>query len=82
MERDNDEKNAYEVVGVGSDATDADIKRAFRQRSLKTHPDRVRALLPFLPFSAHYLHSPELRTPTSKMQARVYLSTQSTPHRI
>lgn len=42
MERDNEEKNAYEVVGVGSDATEADIKKAFRQRSLKTHPDRVR----------------------------------------
>jgi hypothetical protein len=38
----NEEKNAYEVVGVGLDATEADIKKAFRQRSLKTHPDRVR----------------------------------------
>jgi DnaJ family protein C protein 17 len=54
MDRDNDEKNAYEVVGAGSDATEADIKRAFRQRSLKTHPDRVRALLPL---SAHHLYS-------------------------
>jgi DnaJ-class molecular chaperone len=42
MDKENAEKNAYEVVGVGSDATDADIKKAFRQRSLKTHPDRVR----------------------------------------
>jgi DnaJ domain len=41
-DNDNEEKNAYEVVGVGPDATDADIKKAFRQRSLKTHPDRVR----------------------------------------
>ncbi|KAI0002575.1 hypothetical protein BJV74DRAFT_933116 [Russula compacta] len=40
MDKDNEEKNAYEVVGVGSDATEADIKKAFRQRSLKTHPDR------------------------------------------
>jgi len=38
----NEEKNAYEVVGVGPDATEADIKKGFRQRSLKTHPDRVR----------------------------------------
>ena len=75
MDRDNDEKNAYEVVGVGSDATEADIKRAFRQRSLKTHPDRVRAVLPL---SAHHLYSPESRTHTSKMQVRVYLFT---PHR-
>jgi len=42
MDKENAEKNAYEVVGVGSDATEADIKKAFRQRSLKTHPDRVR----------------------------------------
>jgi curved DNA-binding protein CbpA len=47
MDKDNDEKNAYEVVGVGSDATETDIKKAFRQRSLKTHPDRVRAVLSF-----------------------------------
>ena len=42
MDKEKAEKSAYEVVGVGSDATDADIKKAFRQRSLKTHPDRVR----------------------------------------
>jgi curved DNA-binding protein CbpA len=42
MGKEDEEKNAYEVVGVGSDATDTDIKKAFRQRSLKTHPDRVR----------------------------------------
>ncbi len=42
MDKENAEKNAYEVVDVGSDATEADIKKAFRQRSLKTHPDRVR----------------------------------------
>jgi hypothetical protein len=42
MEKDSEEKNAYEVVGIGSDATEADIKKAYRQRSLKTHPDRVR----------------------------------------
>ncbi|KAF8483487.1 DnaJ-domain-containing protein [Russula ochroleuca] len=40
MGKEDEEKNAYEVVGVGSDATDTDIKKAFRQRSLKTHPDR------------------------------------------
>ncbi|KAH9994709.1 hypothetical protein BJV77DRAFT_994325 [Russula vinacea] len=40
--KEDEEKNAYEIVGVGADATDTDIKKAFRQRSLKTHPDRVR----------------------------------------
>jgi DnaJ-class molecular chaperone len=42
MDKERAEKNAYEVVDVGSDATEADIKKAYRQRSLKTHPDRVR----------------------------------------
>ncbi|KAF8268939.1 hypothetical protein EI94DRAFT_1799838 [Lactarius quietus] len=36
----NEEQNAYQVVGASTDATDAEIKKAFRQRSLKTHPDR------------------------------------------
>lgn len=40
--KEDEEKNAYEIVCVGTDATDTDIKKAFRQRSLKTHPDRVR----------------------------------------
>jgi DnaJ homolog subfamily C member 17 len=71
MDKNNeDEKDAYEVVGVGSDATDADIKRAFRQRSLKTHPDRVR--FHRLVFVRLPLHSFVLRTPTSKMQVRVF----------
>jgi len=80
--RDNEEKNAYEVVGVGSDATDADIKKAFRQRSLKTHPDRVHTASPsrlcllttYIPLLS------TLRIPTSKMRVRVYLSTQLTRH--
>jgi DnaJ-class molecular chaperone len=42
MDKEKAEKNAYEVVDVSSDATEADIKKAYRQRSLKTHPDRVR----------------------------------------
>ncbi|KAI0281800.1 hypothetical protein BGY98DRAFT_957576 [Russula aff. rugulosa BPL654] len=40
MDKEKAEKNAYEVVDVGSDATEAEIKKAYRQRSLKTHPDR------------------------------------------
>jgi DnaJ homolog subfamily C member 17 len=66
MDKDNEEKNAYEVVGVGSEATEADIKKAFRQRSLKTHPDRVRCALvvswtfPYICYA--------LRIPISKMQ--------------
>jgi len=32
--------NAYELLGVSQDARDEDINKAFRQRSLKVHPDR------------------------------------------
>jgi curved DNA-binding protein CbpA len=48
MDKEKAEKNAYEVVGIGSDATEADIKKAYRQRSLKTHPDRVRRPQPLV----------------------------------
>lgn len=38
-----EEINPYELIGVGLEATEAEIKTAYRQRSLKVHPDRVRA---------------------------------------
>lgn len=34
------EENFYHVVGVDRDASFADIKRAFRQRSVEIHPDK------------------------------------------
>lgn len=34
------DKNYYAILGVGRDATEADIKRAFRQKALEFHPDR------------------------------------------
>ena len=34
------EDNLYELFGVGKDAPEADIKRAFRKLSLKYHPDK------------------------------------------
>lgn len=33
--------NAYEVLGITLEATEGEIKTAYRQRSLKVHPDRV-----------------------------------------
>ncbi len=34
------EANHYEILGIPEDADAAEIKRAFRRRSLETHPDR------------------------------------------
>jgi DnaJ family protein C protein 17 len=36
-----DEPNAYELLELTIEATEADIRRAYRQRSLKLHPDKV-----------------------------------------
>ena len=36
------EHNYYEVLGVQSNATHAELKRAYRRRSLELHPDRNR----------------------------------------
>ena len=33
-------RDYYEVLGVAKDATDADLKKAFRQQALQNHPDR------------------------------------------
>lgn len=35
------ERDHYAVLGVGHDASQADIKNAFRERALECHPDRA-----------------------------------------
>ncbi len=34
-------RNLYDVIGVGMEATSAEIKRAYKKRALKLHPDKV-----------------------------------------
>ena len=40
---DDPEINPYELLDLSTDATDRDIRTAYRKLSLKVHPDRVRA---------------------------------------
>jgi DnaJ homolog subfamily C member 17 len=39
---DQEEINPYQLLDISLDASDADIKSAYRKLSLKVHPDRVR----------------------------------------
>ena len=36
-------KNFYETLGVGIDATDEELRRAFRRKAARVHPDKVNA---------------------------------------
>lgn len=36
-----EEQNPYELLDVKLEATEQEIRTAYRQRSLKVHPDRV-----------------------------------------
>jgi preprotein translocase subunit Sec63 len=48
---DDPEINPYELFGLSTDATDQDIRTAYRKVSLKVHPDRVRVAYPSHPRS-------------------------------
>jgi preprotein translocase subunit Sec63 len=43
-----EEINPYELLNVKQESTEQEIKTAYRQRSLKVHPDRV--CLPLLSY--------------------------------
>lgn len=61
------ETRLYEVLGVSVDASDADIKKAFRRQSLANHPDKnpgdESAIARFQEISAAYetLSDPDAR---------------------
>ena len=40
-----EEVNPYELLGLAIEASEQEIRTAYRQRSLKVHPDRVRIYL-------------------------------------
>ena len=50
-----DEINPYALLEVNLESTEQKIRTAYRQRSLKVHPDRVRSRPPFkVPRSDHH----------------------------
>lgn len=49
----------YALLGIEQTATSAEIRKAYRQKSLKVHPDRVS--IPFIPPLAA-IHDPKTET--------------------
>ena len=41
MSAQDEETNPYDLLGVKTESTEQEIRTAYRQRSLKVHPDRV-----------------------------------------
>ncbi len=80
------DRDAYEILGVAKDVTDADLKKAYRKLARKYHPDvnpdDQEAEKKFKEISAAYdiLSNPEKRAEYDQMGAEAYYSTPGAAH--
>ncbi|MGQ9920177.1 MAG: molecular chaperone DnaJ [Desulfobacca sp.] len=80
------ERDAYEILGVPRDATDADLKKAYRKLARKYHPDvnpnDKEAEKKFKEISAAYdiLSNPEKRAEYDRLGAAAYYARPETAH--
>jgi DnaJ homolog subfamily C member 17 len=65
-----EDSNPYELLGVKIDATEQEIKTAYRQRSLKIHPDKVYARPSCS--SAHSSHPQTSQNPNNPNAPRLF----------
>jgi len=68
------EENPYDLLGLSQEATDAEIRTAYRTRSLKVHPDRVR--LPLNPSHPHS-HTARCRIEMTLLQPKSFMRSRS-----
>lgn len=67
-----EEINPYELLSVTTESTEQEIRTAYRQRSLKVHPDRVRLRVYLFTSMLILLFTPTTRIQTTLMQVRTF----------
>jgi hypothetical protein len=65
-----EEVNPYELLSVTTESTEQEIRTAYRQRSLKVHPDRVRLRVYLFTSMLILFIVPTTRIQTTLMQVR------------